>query len=89
MIKPTIKIIDVSDEVWMWVHQKYGMSRIVKIFYSFETNNCSYLAVPDNGQLNQQKKQTYDQQLTNSKIMMTITIIIDHKRTHCSINMYN
>ena len=27
--------IIVSDEVWMWVHQKYGMSRILK--------NCIWL----------------------------------------------
>ena len=25
-----MQIIDVSDEVWMWVYQKYEMSRIVK-----------------------------------------------------------
>ena len=44
-------------------------------FYSFETNNCSYLNVPWNGQLNWQNNETYDLQCTNSKIMMTEKII--------------
>ena len=36
-----MKIIDVSDEVWMWVHQKYGMSQNVQKYYSLKINNCS------------------------------------------------
>ena len=51
-----MKIIDKSDWVWMWVHQKYVMSGIVWKLHSFETNNCSYISVPDDGFLNQPKK---------------------------------
>ena len=69
--------IDVSDEVWLWAHQKYGMIQIIQKLYSFETNNWYYLDVPDDGQTNQRNNETYDLQLTNSKIIMTI-IIIDH-----------
>ena len=45
--------MNVSDELWMWLHQKYKMSRIVRKLYSIKTNNCSYLAVPNSGRLNQ------------------------------------
>ena len=54
VIKPKIKIIDVSDEVWMWVHWKYIIVRILWNFYSVKTNRCSYLDVPENGLLNRQ-----------------------------------
>ena len=50
-----MKIIDVIDEVWMWVNQKYVISRIVWKMYSFEINNCFYLADTDDGQLNWRK----------------------------------
>ena len=49
--------MNVSDEVWMWVHQKYGMSVIKRKLYSIETNNWSYLSVTDNGQLNRQNNE--------------------------------
>ena len=52
--------MDVSDEVWMWVNQKYGTIRIVQKIYSFKTNTFSYLAVPNNDQLNQQNNETYN-----------------------------
>ena len=64
MIKYTIQIIDDSDEVWMWVHQKYGMGLILQNFYPFETKTISYLAVPYNDQLNQ----------FNNSIMKFITL---------------
>ena len=37
-----------SDEVWMWLYQKHVMSWIVQKLYWVGTNNCTYLAVPDN-----------------------------------------
>ena len=37
--------MNVSDEVWMWLYQKYGMIQIVQKFYSIKTNSCSYLAI--------------------------------------------
>ena len=46
------KTVNVSDEVWMWVHQKYGMSQITKKLYSTETNKCTYLDVPGDDWLN-------------------------------------
>ena len=52
-----MKIIDVSYEVWMWVHQKYWMSQLVCKFYPLKTNNWSYLAVNDYGRLDQQKNE--------------------------------
>ena len=30
MVNWIIETMNLSDEVWMWVHQKYGMGRIVK-----------------------------------------------------------
>ena len=89
VIKYKIQIIDVSDEVWMWVHWKYGMSGIVQKMHSFETNNWSYLTVPDNNQLNRWSNETYYLQWTNSKIMMTKTININRILIHSGINMYN
>ena len=35
-------------EVWMWVRQKYEIIWI-KILYSVESNNCTYVTVHDNG----------------------------------------
>ena len=81
--------IDASDEVWIWVHQKYGMSQIVRKLYSFETNNCSYLYVPVDDQLNRRNNEAYNLQCTNSKIMMTVTIISNCIIMHCIINMNN
>ena len=52
--------MDISDEVWMWVHKKYGMGQSVWKLYSFKTNNCSCLAVPNNCWLNQQNNETYN-----------------------------
>ena len=37
--------MNVSNEVWMWVHWKYVMSQIIKKLYQFGTNNWTYLAV--------------------------------------------
>ena len=39
------KTMKESDEIWIRVHQKYDI-------YSIKTNNCCYLDIPDNGQLN-------------------------------------
>ena len=41
-----MKIIDVSDEVWMWVHWKYGISWIVWKYFLFETNTDLTLMCP-------------------------------------------
>ena len=49
-----MRIIDVSDELWMWYHWKYGINVIVRKLYSFGTNNWCYLAVPEDGWLNWQ-----------------------------------
>ena len=49
------KTMNVSDEVWIWVHWKYGMSEIIWKFYSIDTINCSYLDVPNYGRSNQRK----------------------------------
>ena len=68
--KKNKKIMQVCTVVWMWLHQKYGMSQIRKTFYSFKTNNSSYLSDPGDGQLNQQNNETYDLQCTYSKIIM-------------------
>ena len=46
-----------SDEVWMRVHQKYGMGLVEKKLYSIKTNNCSYLDFPDDVWLDQQKNE--------------------------------
>ena len=46
--------MDVIDEVWVWVHQKYGIGLIVWKFYSFKTNRLSYLYDPDDDQFHQQ-----------------------------------
>ena len=80
-------IIDVSDEVLMWVNQTYGMSQIVLKINSFGINNFYYLALTKNGELNRKNNETYDLQCTNSKIIMMKTIIIDHMRMNCSMNM--
>ena len=49
-----------SDEVLMWVNQKYGMSQIMQQFYSFEINNCSYLTVNNDDQPNLLNNETYN-----------------------------
>ena len=51
-----MKIIDVSNEVWMWVHKKYWTSIILQKLYSFNIKNWFHLAVPDNDWFNRQKK---------------------------------
>ena len=53
-----MKIITVSGEVWVWVHQKYGIIQTILHFYSLETNNFYYLNVPDDDQLNRQNNET-------------------------------
>ena len=92
VIKSNIKIIDVNNELWMWVHQKCGIGWIGRILNSVEINNCSYLAVPGYCLLNQQNNETYYLQFTISKIMMTKTIIIDcismHLLLTCRIRNY-
>ena len=69
------------------MHQKYGMIRMVQNFYSAETEKCAYLAILNNGRLNQQNNETNDPQCTNNNKMMTITIIIKRISMHGSINM--
>ena len=49
-----MEIINVSDEVWMWEHQKYGMSQIMQKLYSVK-KNWYYLAVTDDGRFNWRK----------------------------------
>ena len=44
--------MNVSNKVWMWLYQKYGMIRTVQTFNSIKTNNCSCLAVMDDVLLN-------------------------------------
>ena len=73
------------DEVWMWVHPKYEMIQIVQKLYKTKTNNLSYLAVPDDDQLNQWNNETYNLSCTTIKIIITIKIWIDHMRIHCTI----
>ena len=46
--------MNVSDDVWMWMHQKYERGQIVQKLYSIEANKLTYLAVPSDGRLNQQ-----------------------------------
>ena len=43
LIMPNLiyKKMSVSDEVWRWVHWKYGMSQIVQNVHSIKINNCS------------------------------------------------
>ena len=47
--------MDVTDEVLIWVNIKYVKRWFVQKQYSLEINNCSYISVTDNDQLNQQK----------------------------------
>ena len=49
---------------------------------------CTYLAVNKDGGTKRQKKENYDLQCSNDKIMMTITIITNRMSMHCSIKMY-
>ena len=58
---------NVSDVLWMWLHQKYEMNQIIFKIYLAETNNCSYLAVTDDGKLNKQnyEKSTRNEQKVN------------------------
>ena len=57
-------------------------------FHLVKTNNCSYLDVPIDGEINQRNNETYDLQCTNDKIKMKITIIIECMSMHFRINMY-
>ena len=57
MVNLINKTMNVSDVVWMLVHQKYGMSQIVQIMYSVETNNLFYLTVPGDGRFNWQNNE--------------------------------
>ena len=45
--------INVSDEVWIWVHQKCWMSQIVRKLHEVKTNKCIYITVINDGRLNQ------------------------------------
>ena len=56
--------INISDEVRIWVHWKYGNSGILRI--KRHKNNCSYLADLDYDWLNRKKNETYNLQLKNS-----------------------
>ena len=72
-------------EVWIWMHQKYLMSLIVRKLFSVESKYCTYTAVHLGGWMNQQNNETYNLQCTNGKIIMTITIITNHMIINCSI----
>ena len=80
-------IFKVCIEVWMWVHWKYGMSWIVRNFYSVESNKCTYLTVINDSGTNIWNNVTCDLQYTYGKIMMILTIITYLMSTRCSINM--
>ena len=71
------KTMNTSDEVWMWVYQKYGMSQIIWKLYSVKTKNFFYIAVTKDGRLNLNNGKTNYLQYTSSKIMMIITMIFD------------
>ena len=49
------KAMNDSDEIRRWVHQKYGMSLILRRLYSVKKS--TYLAVTDDIQLNQQNNE--------------------------------
>ena len=69
-----MQITDISDVVWMWVHQKCGMIQNICKLYSLKTNNLSYLYVPNNDWLKQRSNVTDYMQCKNSKMMIAITI---------------
>ena len=66
-----MQIIDVSDEVWTWVHQKYIMNEIVQNFYAFKINDWFYLAITDSNILNYPKNGNYNLECTKIKTMTT------------------
>ena len=72
----------------MWVHRKYIISIIISKFYSFESNDWTYLSVHNDGGMNQRNYGTYDLQWTNGEMMTTIKIITDRMSMHYSINTY-
>ena len=41
----TKKTIICSYEVWTWLHQKYGISRIMQKFHSMETKHCAFTLI--------------------------------------------
>ena len=45
--------MQMSDELWMWLHHKYEMDWMVWKLYPIE-KKCSHLAVTGNGWLNRQ-----------------------------------
>ena len=49
--------MNVSDKVWMWVHQKYVISWIIRNLYWGGKNNCTYLDVTNDLWFNQQKNE--------------------------------
>ena len=68
-----------ESKIWNWSnHKKLVFSRIKK---------CAYLSVPISGGTNKQNNETYDPQITNSEINITITIITELMIMHCSINI--
>ena len=74
-------------EVRMWVHQKYEMIWIVRKLYSVNSNDCTYLAVHDDGGMIWWDDGTLDLKYTNIKIVMKLRIITDRMSMHCCINM--
>ena len=74
-------------EVWMWVHIKYWISQVVRIFYSVDSKYYTYLAVHDDGKIIWRNGVTWDLQHATVKITMTLTIITDRMTMHCCINM--
>ena len=67
------------------MHQKYGMSRIVRKLYSVESNYCTYLAVHGDCGINRQNSETYDLQFTNCKRTKMIKITTGRMIMNCSI----
>ena len=57
------KIMNDSDEVWRWLHEKYGMSRIIQNVHSIK-NSYSYLAITDNVRLNRKIVMKYEGEST-------------------------
>ena len=84
-----MKIIDVSDEVWMLVHQRYGMSWIVYTLYPVLKKKLLDLAATEydvvnlqNNVKNEKRHAMYKQKNNDKKTIIIYPIIMN-----CSINM--
>ena len=49
-------IIDMSDDQWMWVHQKYGMSRIMRKLYSLKKTDLTLMLLTIVNQIDETMK---------------------------------